>query len=105
MIDFQSVFCVGRPNSPKGCGRLAGDNIPGHQPNDPSALEGRWRELISFASVPLCKTPRNCKTNPIFNTSCYQSKRSAENFAQIMINQTHSIAGESPLPRHSLKPF
>jgi len=94
MIVFQSPFCVGRANSPEGCGRLAGDNIPGHQPNNPCALKGRWREpadlacpysfrpvLCSFYSnlralcasvakirVHLCPSvvkPRNCKTNPI----------------------------------------
>jgi hypothetical protein len=36
-------------DSPKGCRRLAGDNIPGHQPNDLCALKGRWREPISLA--------------------------------------------------------
>ena len=49
MIDFQSVFCVGRANSPEGCGRLAGDNIPGCQPNNPCALKGRWRQPADSA--------------------------------------------------------
>ena len=52
MIDFQSSFSVGKACSPEGWGRLAGDNIPGHQPNDPCALKGRWREPISFVGSP-----------------------------------------------------
>jgi hypothetical protein len=51
MIDFQSLCCIGRANSPEGCGRLAGDNIPGRWSNDPCALKGRWREPISFAGL------------------------------------------------------
>jgi hypothetical protein len=30
----------------------AGDNIPGHWPNDPCAPKGRWREPISFVGSP-----------------------------------------------------
>jgi hypothetical protein len=30
----------------------AGDNIPGHQPNNPCALKGRWRKPILFADSP-----------------------------------------------------
>src|SRR3984885_4552082 len=52
MIVFQSVACANKESSPKGCGRLAGDNIPGHQPNDHCALKGRRKEPISFARSP-----------------------------------------------------
>jgi len=41
-----AAFCRS-PGSPKGCGRLAGDDIPGNQPNDLCALKGRWEESIS----------------------------------------------------------
>jgi hypothetical protein len=75
MIDFQSVFCVGRPNSPKGCGRLAGDNIPGHQPNDLCALEGRWRELISFASVPSMQNTPKLQNEPNFQHKLLSIKK------------------------------
>src|SRR5580692_849514 len=43
------AFCS-YPGSLKGCGKLAGDNIPGNRPNDPCALKGRRKEFIPIAS-------------------------------------------------------
>jgi hypothetical protein len=67
MIVFQSVACANKESSPKGCGRLAGNNIPGHQPNDPCALKGRWRKppkpgISVFISVSL----RLCGKKSVF---------------------------------------
>ena len=43
------------PDSPEGCGTLAGDNIPGIPSLHPRALKGRWIE------------PPNCSSSPFFN--------------------------------------
>jgi hypothetical protein len=56
MIVFQSSWSAlcRRPYSPEGCGRLAGDDIPGKRSHYPRALKGRGKEFIfSMASSPL----------------------------------------------------
>jgi hypothetical protein len=49
MIDrqsSQSIVALGHyPGSPKGCRKLAGDSIPGNNPNNPRALKGRWKRI------------------------------------------------------------
>jgi len=57
MIDLKSLRPVAAlcPDSPEGCGRLAGDNIPGNRSRCPRALKGRRRGLICFPISPsLC---------------------------------------------------
>jgi hypothetical protein len=58
MIVLQSSWPVTalsrHPCSPEGCGRLAGDDIPGKPPHYPRALKGRGKEFIfPAASSPL----------------------------------------------------
>jgi hypothetical protein len=59
MIDSQSSRFVAvlrhRPDSPKGCWKLAGGNTPGKPSHYPRALKGRRKALISSAaSSSLC---------------------------------------------------
>src|ERR1700677_3126054 len=54
------LACCHHPGSPEGCGKLAGDNIPGNCPNNPRALKGRWKEPVSrFGSHLLCPVAPN----------------------------------------------
>ena len=59
MIDFQSLRLAAAlcrsSGSPEGCGKLAGDIIPGKPSHCYCALKGRWKDLISFNASPfLC---------------------------------------------------
>src|ERR1700677_989374 len=43
--------------SPEGCGKLAGDNIPGNHPRNPRDLKGRWKKLVSCSGSSLLCPP------------------------------------------------
>jgi hypothetical protein len=77
MIAFQSSAMATAdrcPNSPEGSRRLAGDNIPGNQSNDPRALEGRWKELIAYIPRLVAKKFVSQKHNFAKRTQIEKSK-------------------------------